>query len=276
MNEGRKWWQQPELEQGKSALQGSAPKKWYQEVLGEDRVTGRLTRVVHEVGMEGGKEAYYTYLKRTQSDPIAFPTSDAPYNSLLNGDKGEIEFYPFYEKELKDYSVHRSGAASDKVDAPGSGEFYGNKLHLNIEPKDVVAVSKYLKQERFWHKYLSGGEIEDGKIFTIYVGSAVLTKKLAQKISQDLKLYLRKPVEKGEVEYAPNVIGRFSGSRKNYEQYGAGLRGVSILRSWGERIGPWTPQDEKRRLLPLAFDATYNAMADEYGEYFYGKVSTST
>jgi hypothetical protein len=147
----------------------------------------------------------------------------------------------------------------------------GHKIHLNVEPGGLVAVSEYLRKGKFWHKYLDG-EILDGKVFTVYFGSHDLAKKLASQISRDLRPYLRQPIVKDEVEYAPNISGRFQVMSEAFEQYGFGLRGISILTSWAkDKITYWTPQAEKAKRLPLAFDDSYKAMADLYGEYFYGR-----
>ena len=83
------------------------------------------------------------------------------------------------------------------------------KLHINVAPEHVIAVSKYLTEEWICHKYISWWEIEDGKIFTIYTGSYKIARKVAEKISHDIKKYLCKPEDHHEMELAPGVVGRF-------------------------------------------------------------------
>jgi hypothetical protein len=176
----------------------------------------------------------------------------------------------------------------DKIDYPEKIPYgIGHKIHLNIEAKDVAAVSKYLKDNGYRHKYLSGGEIEDGKVFTVYIGSKDLTDELAQKISSDLQTYLRRPVFLDEVEYAPNVVGRFESSSgtsaEPFSKYGFGIRGVDMLRQdkdeiiSGRNLNKRNTRSENDAILPGgytgAFTRSFERLSQDYGSFFYGTKS---
>ncbi len=85
----------------------------------------------------------------------------------------------------------------------------GRKLHINILPENIIAVDKYLNDNWFVYKYLHWGELIDGKIFTIYIGSYETTKIVAERISHDIRKYLCKPEDHSEIEFAPGVVWRF-------------------------------------------------------------------
>jgi hypothetical protein len=79
----------------------------------------------------------------------------------------------------------------------------GWKIHLNVCPENTKAVSEYLISQEYYHKYFGGGEIEDGKIFTVYIGSYLLTEKLAREIYHDIYWILARSRIPGELEFAP-------------------------------------------------------------------------
>ncbi len=144
------------------------------------------------------------------------------YTTVLEPYKGGWERFDEYDKKNPNNIKHdfiKSGNPN-----------LGWKIHLNVEPKDVKIVSDYLINNGYNHKYLSGGDIEDGKTFTIYIGDYTLVSNLAKEISNDLKSQLRKPEAKSEVELAPGVVGRFVTQRKEFGQYGT--CGFSIINNW--------------------------------------------
>lgn len=228
------------------------------------------------------KTAYYNELLAIQTPKDYFPNSTNPPNPDLLKDESIYNQYlkPYLQTDLSNNTIN-----PDKVDYPEKiTHNFGHKLHLNIEAKDVVVVSKYLKDNGYRHKYLSGGEIEDGKVFTVYIGSKDLTDELAQKISSDLQTYLRRPVFVDEVEYAPNVVGRFESSKgtgaEPFSKYGFGIRGVDILRQDKEKIVEANMQkfnntrSENEALLPGgyigAFTRSFERLSQDYGSFFYG------
>ncbi len=153
-----------------------------------------------------------------------YPNSQNLSENIFNGSNDDAK----YERYLEEYQTskyfdkikqyNRDNPNNKKFDYDDNkdknGKEYkadvGWKLHLNISPANVEEVSKYLINNGYNHKYLSGGEIENGKIFTIYIGSNKSAKNLAQEISDDLKNVLCKPIDERETEFAPGVSARFA------------------------------------------------------------------
>lgn len=210
---------------------------------------------------------YYARLSSLQDAQNPFPNSDAEENSVAQDIADENILGKMYEAELKPYNDLAHPIDESKCDMKNQ---VGHKVHLNVAPEDVLEVSGYLISHGYCHKYLSGGEILDGKVFTVYFGSKDLAVRLSQELSTDLEPFLKRPITAEEVEYAPNVVGRFVGSMKDFMQYGLGLRGISVARNWADHLSPWQDPEEKKKVLPLAFTDSFNKLADEYGEYFYG------
>jgi hypothetical protein len=215
-----------------------------------------------------------------------------------------------YSKRLTPYIVfpdeldeHTAGNAGEKkVEFRDENANIGWKFHLNVAQKDVVAVSDYLKANGYCHKYLSGGEIGDGKVFTVYIGSYALAKKLAGQISTDLQNRLARPEPKSyEIEFAAGVVGRFSGPRSMFDQYGTcgftllndDMKVIKRILSWGsgrELVREYEAVllsgdfarasqlilDDKTgalesyyRIKKQAEIDAFKALRDEYGDYFY-------
>jgi len=141
-----------------------------------------------------------------------------PVNALCKTLKWHIKqnIYPAIQEISKTYEnilePYRSINHDKAKELKCNDEIKNNvwwKLHINIIPEHIVFVSNYLTKAWINHKLISWWEIEDGKIFTIYTGSYETTKKVAEKISHDIRKYLCKPEDYSEVEFAPGVIGRF-------------------------------------------------------------------
>ena len=131
----------------------------------------------------------------------------------------------------------------------------GWKLHLNVTPENSHFVSRWLKIHNFSHKFLSGGDIDDGKIFTVYIGSYDLCTKMSQKIFDGLNLYLCKPAANDEIELRPGIVGRFANiNKKDFHQYGS--CGFSELQ------GQFLNQNEKTLL-------SFRDLHNQFGDYFY-------
>nr|CAX68910.1 Hypothetical protein JG1_0240 [uncultured bacterium] len=154
-----------------------------------------------------------------------------------------------------------------KYDARADGVRW--KLHLNVAPENVTQVSDYLNKNGFTHKYLSGdpdGEIVNGKMFTVFVGSYALAKRLASQISSDLRPYLARPVNNAEIELAPGVVARFDGyldPQNRFEQYGS--LGVNYL-SADDSFGTLQIRTDLRDQLVRNSISTCLSL---YGKYFY-------
>ncbi len=170
------------------------------------------------------------------------------------------KMYAPYKAVLMDYA-HNAEA--------GKWEFFDNdlnqgyKFHLNVKPENVKQVAAILKLGDYQHKYLSGGEVEDGKIFTIYTGSKQQTEQIVREVA-DSKIaeLLEKPLanKTGEVSYAPNIVGRFVGNKEKYLTKVPRL-GITVLRS------------ADKDSLDESFSKTNAALIADYGDYYGGGIS---
>lgn len=176
----------------------------------------------------------------------------------------------------------------------------GWKFHLNCEPDSAKDISKFLADNGYYYKYLSGGELEDGKVFTVYVGSHELSEKLAREISDSISSKLAKPVDHQEIEFAPGVIGRFVGPRNlptqddgemkvgrgifserapnnGFHQYGTS--GFSILNSFNSyniyKMSAGQGKSEEERLVEakkiqdFGEVQSFLKLKELYGDYFF-------
>ncbi len=149
----------------------------------------------------------------------------------------------------------------------------GWKIHLNVLPRYVKIVSEYLKQNGYAHKYLSGGEQDVGKVFTVYIGSHELIQKLSKEISKDLIQYLSKPVaQNGDIEFAPGVVARFVAGRGEYNHYGQ--LGFPLLNSdWttiaNMRFMKKTDEEEIKQFEEEANARAFETLRKKFGRYFY-------
>lgn len=225
-----------------------------------------VVRELESVDCESACIKYRTKLAVEQNLANPFPTSTAPANRLLKTSDSEVELQSAYTEIMPEYR-HEEGFSPSKCDMQKGG--VGHKIHLNVSPENIKTISEYLIRKGYCHKFLNGGEILNGKIFTVYIGSHDLTNALAQTLSMDLQDYLSRPIAKEEVEYAPNIIGRFTGGRDEFQQYGFGIRGITIHNKWADQM-TWNTEGEKGKILPLAFTDSYNALSNRYGSYFYG------
>lgn len=136
----------------------------------------------------------------------------------------------------------------------------GYKFHLNVAPDSVHAVAEELKDLDVVHKYLRGGEVEDGKVFTVYSGSKKQTERIVRQVYERISRFLKIPVEgTGEVPFAPNIVGRFRGNTDEFRQYGD--LGVSFLKhDEGDN-----PQE--------SYDRADKRLREIYGDYYGGGIT---
>lgn len=87
-----------------------------------------------------------------------FPSSDGPINPFMSP-----QDEPRYTQALESYES--DDTHPDRYLFRDGDTSVGHKIHLNVTPQHVRRVSEYLRDEGFRHKYLRGGEVEDGKIF---------------------------------------------------------------------------------------------------------------
>ncbi len=164
---------------------------------------------------------------------------------------------------------HRDSAKADFL-YPDNGNIAW-KVHLNAMPKDVETISKYLRTNGYLHKYLSGGEIEDGKTFTVYIGSFRLTQRLANRLSGDLVAFLARPKARREIEFARGVVGRFCGERGKFRRYGSS--GLSHLDDETTRAA-WkkarhSTAAEGEEIMQALEPAAFRKAKELYGNYFF-------
>jgi hypothetical protein len=204
----------------------------------------------------------------SETDP--FPRSTTQKNRDIDPGLSERELFDRYVQEMPEYESTKNYSQS-KTDFRGYGTNIGYKLHLNVPISRIRYVANYLQKEEFCHKYLSGGEILDGKVFTIYTGSRSLTERMAQKISTDLGDVLARPMEHNdEREIAQNISGRFNVRGGDFVQYGNGLKGIPMLREDAVRLLYTKDPEARKTIIDLAFKKSFIKLKDLFGEYFYG------
>ena len=177
--------------------------------------------------------------------------------------------YSFYDDVYRENNPMQVKSNFKFYNKAGTRELdIGWKLHLNVTPENLQKVADYLITNGYLHKCFAGGDLEDGKVFTIYIGSLKLTQKLAKKISDDIGPYLSRPVDPGEIEFAPGVIGRFSVTGRDFVKYG--YWGIAVLEKWMyhspheiQPIGKRTQKDRERIWIESAKE-----LVRRYGSYF--------
>ncbi|MBI2140469.1 hypothetical protein HYU14_06085 [Candidatus Woesearchaeota archaeon] len=234
--------------------EGLSPKPKEPEILIAERKKRRDPEIVNEVEIMR-KKCDHPLSKGLPENPIIIDI----VNRKITLDKAD----ELYTSEMKGYSLHPK--SNKKTDI---GAATGWKFHLNVTPKNVKEVSGYLTSKEYYHKFLSGGEIEDGKIFTVYIGSRDKAEEEAQNLSKDLAQYLSMPVEHGEIEFAPGVVGRFdaSNARMTFHQYG-GFGLVWLLEDLDNLKYLFYEPSEKKTPPPSERTAEQKKLEDEFKGY---------
>ncbi len=231
-----------------------------------------VTRFIKETLIESIIERFRLLLKH----PISQSLSENPYldSSHLNAYTNELAEYDDGQSAVDEYNQQHPG--EEKILFIEANCNIGWKFHLNVAPQFVAEVSRYLQAHGYRHKFLHGGEIEAGKIFTVYIGDYNLSRRLAQKLSQVLRPYLSRPAAKGEVELAPGIVGRFVGTKhiKNeFHEYGT--CGFSWKKEFQTEltelliVKPADYEEKKTDLIKRAERESISALLDLYGQYFY-------
>jgi hypothetical protein len=226
---------------------------------------------------EEARELFLNTILTAQLSEDKFPTSTKENNQDIGYDTRVAQGN--FVKVLPPYSWSPPKTARNFW---GGDANIGHKLHLNVPLNSVKTVSRHLKLLGVEHKYLSGGEVDDGKIFTVYCGSKNRADMIAQQISRDLAHDLRRPLAVSEAEYAPNVCGRFVGSLAEWSQYPKGkMRGITPLAGDPEKellfptIFKQLPGTEQERVSRMALRRSFELAASKYGKYFYGSGNKS-
>ncbi len=188
-----------------------------------------------------------------------------------------LEEYMFPTDKVQEYNEQNPNEIKSNFIEPENPNV-GWKFHLNVIPEHVKSVSEYLINNGYNHKYLSGGEIEDGKIFTIYIGSYEMAKKLSEDLSRDLVQYLCDPAENQEIEFARGIVGRFVVS-KRYDFVPFSYHGFPIKKEDERALGGFKFlnkenkgtdfEDKKDKLLRDAEEKAFKELIAIYGNYFF-------
>jgi hypothetical protein len=141
-----------------------------------------------------GAEQYKTHLKKYVGNEMYFHATGSAFVA-------EDKALPF-ERALAPYSY---GAPFE-----GLSPAVHHKTHLNVRPENVRLVAECLRDWQLNHKYLSGGDFTRGKVFTLYFSSFTRAAQISARLSSELDGLLEAPCDPTEIDYAPNVSGRFT------------------------------------------------------------------
>lgn len=218
-------------------------------------------------------EKFHLLLKhpKSQSFPENPYLDDSDHSEYIN----QLAEYDDGQTEVDSYNL--SHPEDKKINFIEDGNCnIGWKMHINVQPSNVKSISAYLKTNGYRHKFLHGGEVNDGKIFTIYIGDYNLARLLSKRVSTDLRNYLCKPTVKNEIELAPGVVGRFVGPKhiKNeFHQYGSA--GFSWKKEFQSEISllvmkrPPDYQERKKDIFMRAEYQSFSALLSLFDKYFY-------
>lgn len=227
------------------------------------------------------KDAFLSRLiskfEQMSEHPLSANLPENEYSLVLKQDNSQgkaIEVTNLYHSCLGEYAQKGPNAKL------GSSNSYndGWKLHLSVLPENAHSVSEYLKTQGYPHKFLSGGDIDDGKIFTIYLGDYTFTKTEAEKIAIGLQGKLCKPVDHKEVEFGPGVVGRFRAEDPDFDSYGGA--GVSYINTkkvpvggrpcgYQHNIEASLNEEDLQKFRDELQKKSFELLFKKYGDYFY-------
>lgn len=209
-------------------------------------------------------------------------SANLPENPFIDNPEAYHAVLPEYQasyQRVKAYNATHPGQNKTDFLDPHNPNV-GWKFHLNVTPDHVHAVSQYLIENGYDHKYLSGGGAEDdGKTFTVYIGSKKKIDELASQVSQDLLPHLSRPNDHREIELAPGVVGRFvalDGS-KEFDTYGN--YGFSFIKKYFDKahkamMEKWNEKETAyKSIMKEAAVPSYWRLVEKYGTYFTGESS---
>ncbi len=211
-------------------------------------------------------ERFRQRLRAIQEASPLFPHSDGPTNPLLNRPDAQRQ----YERTLRGYRSDEADRRWSRYAVPDNADI-GHKLHLNALPRDVHLIAATLQELGLPHKYLSGGDARQGKIFTLYPGAYGHAQRMAGFLSERLDGLLCRPACFSEAEYAPNVSGRFTERGLRFHKDGEQvLRGLPLLFTDLETLEDPSGFVPSATWKTAAFERSFRILADTYGPYFYG------
>jgi len=197
------------------------------------------------------------------------PTSqhDVPPDFFLPSpeeQKRRLAIETLHQRYLQQLDEYQSPGSPERHDYPPKEPNTGWKIHLNVDPKNVRTVSKFLKDNRFKHKFISGANLEQGKIFTVYFGSKQMAQKQIPIVSDHLDHLLEKPGDNDEIPVAPNIVARFdvtANLANNEFSARAYHQGIPLLN--------YASEDN----LPQSLDQSKRQLSAKYGNYFGGTLT---
>lgn len=207
------------------------------------------------------------FLREAAKHPSSQSLPENPLSGYARmGRDKEIDARAVYGRVLPQYEV--ASANPQRYDF-GDSPNHGWKVHLNVEAQNAQTVADYLKAEGYRHKFLNGGEIGDGKVFTLYLGSFEKAQSEAATISESLEGRLAKPVNYDEVELARGVVGRFRTERFGFNPYGtSGLSTLSTSISLPYLRATNASAEEIATALAKAEEVSCRRLLHHFGDYF--------
>lgn len=211
-------------------------------------------------------------------------SQDLPENNFTD----DLDYVTYYKK-LPKYQVKWDDVFTYDEKNPGNIKHdhtktkttqVGWKLHLNVQPEHVQEVSQYLSQNGYAHKFLYGGDIQDGSVFTVYTGAYRLTSECAGQLSTDLHQFLSRPTNQNELEFAPGVVGRFQGPKGGKDGFAdKGPSGFSLTEDSAEywlnilKYHKQDPDYQERveQQKKISETTSFKKLYELYGGYFYEK-----
>jgi hypothetical protein len=173
-----------------------------------------------------------------------------------------------------------SGTNGIRKTKPGEGW----KIHIPADPDNYDEINDYLTNQGYKYKNLQGGTHNDGKDFTVYIGSRTDVENAAKQIESDIGNLIAAPPKGGDVTETDEAFGKLwirfeviRGPRKRsltdtmlpeFHQYGPG--GISLLqddviqRSMDSMTGnPWT-QAQVDEAIERAKARAYEIYGDDF------------
>lgn len=142
----------------------------------------------------------------------------------------------------------------------------GWKIHLNVSPENALKVIKFLIENDLEHKYLSGADLNDGKIFTVYLGPKSNLLTWATTLNKELGSMLLPVKSQSDIPILNNITGRFVGEKSIYNTKSS-LRGITLLEEWKSMLDQ---VNDKQELQKRGFEATDADLLRRYGKYYGG------
>jgi hypothetical protein len=178
-----------------------------------------------------------------------------------------------YSKILEEYSHHNSREIFWRDEQTGNHDpNIGWKIHLNAGPANVKEISDQLINWDLEHKYLIGANIQDGHIFTVYLGPKDNLLNWMPIIENKLKPFLLNATDEYDIPISGIIKGRFVGEKSIYSTKSS-LNGVTLLESWK---GVLDQVGDKQELQKRAFESTDADLRRRYGDYYGGNNFSET